>query len=175
VTTRLLDELPEREVLAVVGHELSHLAHRDALVMSILAGPSVAALRGIPELWRRGGRFAVAATFFGAFIAPPALALAAISRVVSRHRELAADRGAALLTGSPAAVASALARLADELERLPRADLRAVAPRDPFHLLPTDPREKGACVCSGQPIRALRCASPSSSAWSPRCSRRVLQ
>ena len=59
-----------------------------------------------------------------------------LARLASRRRELAADRGAAVLTGSPAGLAAVLIALGDGLARIPSADLRAVARADVFHLLP---------------------------------------
>jgi heat shock protein HtpX len=61
--------------------------------------------------------------------------------VVSRHRELAADRGAAVLTGSPARLAAVLTRLAGDIGGLPTRDLRLAAGADAFHLLPARKRE----------------------------------
>lgn len=147
VTTELIDRLPERELEAVVGHELSHLAHHDALAMTVLAGPAIAILRGLRAGWEglEGDttylQKLVAATGIQLLLVPPALVVVGVSRIVSRHRELAADRGAAMLTGSPAAVASALLGVSGQLEHASRADLRSVASRDPLHLLPAVQRE----------------------------------
>ena len=57
--------------------------------------------------------------FIGIYAVPAGLS-AALARIVSRHRVLAADRGAAMLTGSPSALTAALLRLSGELERLER-------------------------------------------------------
>jgi heat shock protein HtpX len=91
---------------------------------------------------REDWRDAAAAVLYGSYSVPPALVLAGLSRLVSRHRELAADRGSALLTGSPSALAAALLTLSGELARMPRSDLRAVAPLDPLRLLPAKPEPK---------------------------------
>lgn len=142
VTTGLIDCLDEREIQAVVGHELSHLAHRDALVMAVLASPSVVVLRGLLHILQRGGREMLLAILCGWYMAPPALLLAGVSRVVSRHRELVADEGSALLTGSPSALAAALVRITEELEHVRRYERRRLAPGDPFHVLPVGPTPK---------------------------------
>ena len=142
-TTGMLDALPERELLAVTAHELAHIANRDARVMTLVGAPSVYILRSarsmLSEDWFRG---AVAIVVFSYFIVP-ALVLGLLSRVVSRHRELAADRSSALITGSPAALASALVRLQEDMasDDIPKSDLNAVAPRNQFYILPARRRE----------------------------------
>jgi heat shock protein HtpX len=133
LTRGLIDRLEPRELEAVMAHELSHLAHRDALVMTIVGGPSAALLRGgsaVTEHWFRlaqlGGYVARAigwVTSFG-------------SLAFSRYREFTADAGAAVLIGSPATVAAALLKVSDGVRILPSRDLRAAAARDAFHLMP---------------------------------------
>ena len=59
------------------------------------------------------------------------------TRALSRYREFAADAGAVAMTGNPAALASALMKVSDGLVATPKADLRAAAVHDAFHLLPT--------------------------------------
>jgi heat shock protein HtpX len=143
-TTGLLDRLGDAELEAVLAHELSHIAHRDALIMTLIATPSTAFFGGlraaIDDDWFRGS---LAVLFYGLWLVPVALLMSAAARLVSRHRELTADRGAALLTGSPAAVAAALTAVAAVLAELRRKDLRAVASADLFHLLPSRPDEPG--------------------------------
>ena len=140
VTTGLLDRLDRAGVEAVLAHELAHVAHRDAMVMTLVAGPPAAMLAGVRVLWDERDNDILGAIcavlMFGAILVPAGLVLTLSARVVSRHRELAADRAAAVLTGSPAAVAAALVQVSDGLERLRRRDLRAVASRDPFHFVP---------------------------------------
>jgi heat shock protein HtpX len=131
VTRGLLDLLTPAELEAVIAHELSHVAHRDAIVMTIVGTPSSTLLDGgVPVL-----RATVAVP--GALLA---IAIGAISRVgtnaLSRYRELAADAGAAALTGHPATLAIALRKVSDGLTAIPSDDLRAVIRRDAFHLLP---------------------------------------
>jgi heat shock protein HtpX len=132
VTAGLLDALTPTELEAVLAHELAHVANRDALVMTVVGGPGAALLDGGRVLIRGGSWFAP-----GALVA---LAVGLLSRLttnaLSRYRELAADAGAAALCGRPAALASALAKVSGGLAALPREDLRAVAGRDAFHLLP---------------------------------------
>ncbi len=135
--------LEPRELNAALAHEVAHLANRDALVMGVLAGPStfiVAALRG---MWHgqgaanNGDQRLWAALL--CWLLVPALAWMPASRLVSRQRELAADRGAALLTGSPALLAGALTKLSDGMHAAPRRDLRERRSADVFNIVPVEP------------------------------------
>ena len=136
VTTGLLDRVDDRELEAVVAHELGHLANRDAVLMTALAGPPAWVFGGLRVMWDDDGRGKLGAVMFGIVLVPIAALMSVSARIVSRHRELAADRAAAVLTGSPARVAAALTNVAEGLRRQPQKDLRAVAARDPLHLLP---------------------------------------
>jgi heat shock protein HtpX len=133
VTEGLLALLSPEELEAVIGHELAHLAHRDAAVMTAVGGPGAVLLDG-------GRRSARGGWWFGMFGGMVALGIGWLSRlgtqVLSRHRELAADAGSAALTGRPAALATALRRISGELRLIPEEDLRLAACRDVFHLLP---------------------------------------
>jgi heat shock protein HtpX len=110
VTRKLLDLLEPSELEAVIAHELAHIAHRDALVMTVTGLPGDA-------LWKAGGGSTFnPGGYVGFFARIGSLSL-------SRHRELAADRAAAVLTGRPSALASALLKMRGVL--VPEDDLRA--------------------------------------------------
>ena len=133
VTDELLALLPPDELEAVVAHELAHVAHRDAAVMTAVAGPGQALAQG-GQLGRIGGFFPVQA---GAILAALIGQLSMLgSRSLARHRELAADRGAVALTGRPASLSAALTRISGRLALIPTEDLRVAATRDAFNLLP---------------------------------------
>jgi hypothetical protein len=128
------DLLEPGELEAVVAHELSHVAHRDATVMTVVGGPGAVLLEGGRTNLGWWGPL-VAARLFSFAIG----LLASIgSHTLSRYRELTADAGAAALTGRPSALASALLKVSGALELVPRTDLRAVAARDGLHLLAVD-------------------------------------
>jgi heat shock protein HtpX len=138
VTTGLVKTASDAELSAVLAHELSHVVNRDAALMTILAGVPTALLRGAARLrgkswWR--------AYLTGAYYALPALLPLATARLFCRYRELAADRGAALLTGSPASVQAALLHFSGTLKGIPSKDLREAAAGDLFHFLPARPQE----------------------------------
>ncbi len=136
VTEGLLALLTAAELEAVLAHELAHLAHRDAMVMTVVGGPGAALLDGAGPLLRTGFWLMPGAVL--------AIAIGWLSRVgtnaLSRYRELAADAGAAALTGHPATLAAALTKVGGGIARMPARDLRAVAGRDAFHLLPVADR-----------------------------------
>ena len=156
-TTALLDAVAHRELDAVLAHELSHIVHRDAWVMTLAAAPGIWVWRGLQRIRAqsddvvRGFAGVVVFTlFFGWIILPFAL----LARLLSRHRELAADAGAARLIGSPAAVAAALTSLADDLSVRERRDLRVVAARDLLQILPArDPRGVRRLWATHPPLR----------------------
>jgi heat shock protein HtpX len=139
VTTGLRTVLPPAELEAVIAHELAHLAHHDAAVISAASGPGSVLLEGARRMGRSGWWLAM----------PIALVIAAaiggLSRLatlaLSRHRELAADAASAALTGRPVALASALWRISEAQRLLGAADRRAAAGRDLYQVVPTDERE----------------------------------
>ena len=134
VTQGLLDRLEWSELEAVVGHELAHVAHRDAAVMTVVGGPGAVMLGGGVRVMRGGGFWMLQ---IGGIVAIAIGWLGSVgTRALSRYREFAADAGAVALTGNPAALASALMKVSDGVMAVPSRDLRAVAARDPFHLLP---------------------------------------
>ena len=57
--------------------------------------------------------------------------------MISRYREYAADRGAALITGAPEYLMSALQKIASEMTRIPQRDLREVESMNAFFIIPT--------------------------------------
>jgi heat shock protein HtpX len=127
VTTGLRELLTLEELGAVLGHEVSHIVNRDALVMSVVGLP------GSVMLSARGGGF------YG--IIP--LAIGTLSQIgtstLSRYRELSADAGAASISGRPSALASALLKVSGSLDRMPTRDLRAAAAMNAFNLVAVTP------------------------------------
>jgi len=145
-TTGLLALLPPAELEGVLAHELTHVINRDVMVMTIASFlASIAALLVRFGLFFRGGRDRNTQAAFAAVVLV-SVAVYAISfvllRALSRYREYAADRGAAVLTGRPSALASALMRINGAMEQIPQRDLRAATQMNAFFIVPA--RAKGA-------------------------------
>jgi heat shock protein HtpX len=117
VTRGLLERLEPEELEAVLAHELSHVANRDALVMTATSSFSV-----IGAWLRQPGNFPE--WIFWPLYAPFYVAGLLVTRALSRYREFVADRGSALLTGAPEQLMSALQKISEELGRIPKVDLR---------------------------------------------------
>src|SRR5512132_317499 len=140
VTRGLLELLTPAELEAAVGHELAHLVNRDAAVMTAVGGPGAVLLDGGKRMLRGGWWFALMGGVVAAGVGRVSLLG---TQVLSRDRELAADAGSAALTGRPAALASALRRIAGQLALFRQEGLRVAACRDIFHLLAVEEEGDG--------------------------------
>jgi heat shock protein HtpX len=136
VTTGILRTLDAQELEAVLAHELSHVAHRDVLVMTVASSAGIAA-----GMLMQGSQYGA---FLGGgrrdnnnglpvwlVVLVVSLVVYAVSfvllRLLSRYRELAADRAGAYLTMQPAALASALQKISGTISQIPQRDLRQVS------------------------------------------------
>ncbi|MFE0678800.1 zinc metalloprotease HtpX [Streptomyces sp. NPDC058867] len=151
VTTGLLRRLEPEELEGVLAHELSHVAHKDVAVITIASFLGVIAglivrFAFYSQLFgggRRDQNTAVAlAAVMGVSAAVYALSFLLI-RALSRYRELAADRAAALLTGRPSALAAALTKVSGDIARIPTKDLRTAQAFNAFYFTPALGRNPG--------------------------------
>lgn len=149
VTTGILNTLTAEELEGVLAHELSHVAHRDVLVMTLASSAGIVA-----GMLTRGAQFGGFGLFGGrrsnndngggaiGFVVVLVISLVvyAISfllmRLLSRYRELCADRSGAYLTQKPSALASALQKISGEIAATPQRDLRAAQPMNAFFIAP---------------------------------------
>jgi heat shock protein HtpX len=145
VTTGLLRRLETEELEGVLAHELSHVAHRDVAVITIasflgvIAGLIVRFAFYSQLFGGRGRRDQNTAVVFLAVMVVSALVYAIsflLIRALSRYRELAADRAAAMLTGRPSALASALTKVSGDIARIPTQDLRTARAFNAFFFTP---------------------------------------
>jgi heat shock protein HtpX len=151
-TTGLLNNpnLDDRELEAILAHELSHVAHKDVAVMTIASFIGIIAgllvrFAFYSELFGGGGRsnnnnqnggaLPVVLVVLVVGIVTYAVSFLLI-RLLSRYRELAADRAGALLTGQPSALASALVKVTGDMAKIPTRDLRQAEPLNAFYFTP---------------------------------------
>jgi heat shock protein HtpX len=149
VTTGILRRLSAPELEAVLSHELSHVAHRDVAVMTvasflgILAGFVVRSSIYAGAYGGGWGRSNDRDNNAGAVILLVVLASAVVyalsfllTRLLSRYRELSADRAGAILIGRPSLLAAALVKITGDMGRIPTRDLRAAEPLNAFFFAP---------------------------------------
>lgn len=147
VTTGLMRRLDNEELEGVLAHELSHIAHRDVVVMT--AASFLGVLAGLVTRFalysglfgdRRRGRDADQTYLAIMLVMAVSAVVYVISflliRALSRYRELAADRAGAMLTGRPSALASALTKVSGDMRRIPTRDLRAAEAFNAFFFAP---------------------------------------
>ena len=145
-TQGILQKLDDGELEGVLAHEMSHVAHKDVAVMTIASFLGIVAALMV--------RFAFYSELFGgrgrsnnnqsALLIIPIMVLSIVVycvsflliRLLSRYRELAADRSGALLTGRPSALASALVKVTGDMARIPMKDLREAEPLNTFYFTP---------------------------------------
>jgi len=141
VTTGLLNTLDDEELEGVLAHELAHVKNRDVMVMTIASFLSTIAFLVVRWGWLfggGGGRNQNQTPVYVAILV--SLVVWVISflliRALSRYREYAADRGGALITGNPAALAAALMKIEGSMDRVPEEDLRDQAEMNAFFVIP---------------------------------------
>ncbi|MEV7085984.1 zinc metalloprotease HtpX [Streptomyces sp. NPDC093085] len=143
-TTGLLRRLEPEELEGVLAHEMSHVAHRDVAVMTIasfigvLAGliTRMALYSGLSRNARNAGPAGLLILIVPLVSAVVYVIGFLLTRLLSRYRELSADRAAALLTGRPSALASALTKVSGQMSRIPTEDLRKAQPFNAFFFVP---------------------------------------
>src|ERR1700678_3356291 len=139
--------LTQDELEGVLAHELSHVAHKDVQVMTVASLLAIVAgllvrFAFYSEIFgggRRGGGNSQAALLIPLIMLASALVYAVsflLIRLLSRYRELAADRSGALLTGNPGALMSALQKVSDGMGSIPTKDLRSAEPLNAFYFAP---------------------------------------
>jgi heat shock protein HtpX len=148
VTRGLWERLEPREVEGVLAHELAHIAHRDVLIMTLASFFSMVAGMVVRfGMFGGMGRSRDNQGAAGAFaiVLVVSLVTYALSwlliMAISRYREFAADRGAALVTGAPENLMSALQKIASGIAQIPQRDLREVERMNAFFIVPTNWRQ----------------------------------
>jgi heat shock protein HtpX len=160
VTRGLWERLEPQEVEGVLAHELSHVANRDVLIMTVSS--FFAMLAGVLTRWM------MFAGMFGGdrrdnSNGPPVWLIVLLVSVVtyfisqililaiSRYREFAADRGSALITGAPEHLMSALQKISSDMFRIPQRDLREVETMNAFFIIPTNVKQRATTLFMTHP------------------------
>ncbi|HEY2354065.1 MAG TPA: zinc metalloprotease HtpX [Gaiellaceae bacterium] len=147
VTTGLWQRLEKEELEAVLAHELSHIANRDVLVMTVASFFAMVAAMltrfglyaGMFSGGNRDNNNQVPIWLIVTVVAMMTYALSfVLIRTISRYREYAADRGSALITGAPENLMSALQKISSGITQIPQQDLREVAGMNAFFIIPTN-------------------------------------
>ena len=156
VTEGLWRRLEPQEVEAVLAHELSHIANRDVLIMTLAS--FFAMLAALITRWglyfgmfggmggmgggnrsNNNGNNQVPIWLIVFVVAAVTYAISfVLIRMISRYREYAADRGSAVMTGAPENLMSALQKIASGITQIPQKDLREVAGMNAFFIVPTN-------------------------------------
>ncbi|GAA2792439.1 zinc metalloprotease HtpX [Kitasatospora paracochleata] len=170
VTTGLLRRLQPEELEGVLAHELSHVAHRDVAVMTVAGFLGVLA-GAMTRIALYGGFLGSSNrnsndpnTAIALILIPVASMLVyalsfLLTRLLSRYRELAADRAAAQLTGRPSALASALTKVTGQIAAIPSKDLRQAQPYNAFYFAPAlSPKDVASQLFSTHPSLEQRLA-----------------
>jgi heat shock protein HtpX len=159
VTTGLMNKLDDAELEGVIAHEMSHVAHKDVQVMTVASFLAIVAALLIRiafygELFGGGrgrGNNQNAAIVMLALMAVSIVVYAVsflLIRMLSRYRELSADRSGALLTGQPSALKSALVKVTGDIGKIPSRDLRTAEPLNAFFFAPAMSLQGGASLSS---------------------------
>ncbi|HEV7529619.1 MAG TPA: zinc metalloprotease HtpX [Solirubrobacteraceae bacterium] len=164
-TRGILDMLSPAELEGVMAHELSHVINRDVMVMTLASFFATLA-----------SMIAQFALFFGGgygsdeegerdimLVILVSVVVYAVSfvllRTLSRYREFAADRGSAVLTGRPSALASALLKISGTMERVPSQDLRKAETMSAFFIIPARAKKSLMNIFADHPPLEQRLAA----------------
>jgi heat shock protein HtpX len=142
-TTGIMELLSPAELEGVMAHELTHIANRDVMVMTLAGFFATIAAYIVQFGFLFGGGMGSSDDedgpgFLVLFLVSLAVYVVSflLMQALSRYREYAADRGAAVITGRPSALASALHKISSGMHRIPQRDLRASSELSAFYFFP---------------------------------------
>jgi heat shock protein HtpX len=156
-TTGIMELLSPAELEGVMAHELTHVANRDVIVMTLAGFFATIAAYVMQFGFLFGGGHGddddnpSAMVLFLVSIAVYVVSFL-LMQMLSRYREFAADRGAALITGRPSALASALTRISSGMHRIPQQDLRASSEMSAFYFFPPVGKAIGGLFATHPPM-----------------------
>jgi heat shock protein HtpX len=167
VTRGLWQRLEPQEVEGVLAHELSHVANRDVLIMTVASFfAMLAGLLTRMGLWSGmfgGGRRDNNSVPVWLIVLLVSVVTYFLSQIlilaISRYREFAADRGSALITGAPEHLMSALQKISSEMFRIPQRDLREVEGMNAFFIIPANVKGSFSSLFATHPPLEKRLAA----------------
>jgi heat shock protein HtpX len=163
-TTGIMELLSPAELEGVLAHELTHIINRDVIIMTLASFFATIASMIMQFGFFFGGGSDDDDDGPGVMVVIlVALAVYVISfflmQALSRYREFAADRGAAVLTGRPSALASALMKISGTMERIPQTDLRAHPELNAFYIFPAGAKRSLFALFATHPPMEKRIAA----------------
>jgi heat shock protein HtpX len=165
VTTGVMELLSPAELEGVLAHELTHIINRDVMIMTLASFFATIASFIVQFGFFFGGGGDSDDDDGPGFLVVLLVAVAVyivsffLMQALSRYREFAADRGAAVITGRPSALASALMKIAGTMERIPQTDLRAHAEMNAFYIFPANAKKSLFNLFSTHPPMEKRIAA----------------
>jgi len=143
-TTGILNLLSPGELEGVLAHEITHIVNRDVAVMTLASFFASIASTIVQFGFFFGGGFSNSdndddnPSFMVVILVSVLVYVVSflLMQALSRYREFAADRGAAVITGRPSALSSALLKISGAMERTPTQDLRAAGELNAFFIVP---------------------------------------
>ena len=163
-TRGILDLLSPAELEGVMAHELTHVINRDVMVMTLASFFATLASMIAQFAFFFGGGYGSRDEEEDIFVVVlVSMLVYAVSflllRALSRYREFAADRGGAVLTGRPSALASALLKISGTMERVPSQDLRKAEGMSAFFILPARTKKSLMNIFADHPPLEQRLAA----------------
>jgi len=164
-TRGILDMLDTAELEGVMAHELTHVINRDVMVMTLASFFAALASLILQFSFFFGGGYGRDREEESAMVLVIAVSAAVYAlsflllRALSRYREYAADRGSAVLTGRPSALASALIKISGTMERIPGEDLRTAEGMSAFFIVPARAKNSLMNLFSDHPPLEKRLAA----------------
>jgi heat shock protein HtpX len=143
-TTGILNLLSPSELEGVMAHEITHIVNRDVAIMTLASFFASIASTIVQFGFLFGGGYSNSdndddnPSFMVVILVSVAVYIVSflLMQMLSRYREFAADRGAAVITGRPSALSSALLKISGSMERTPTQDLRAAGELNAFFIVP---------------------------------------
>src|SRR5438128_4473845 len=161
-TRGILDMLSPPELEGVMAHELTHVINRDVMVMTLASffASLASMIMQFAFFFGGGDREEEEDIFLVVIVSMLVYAISFfLLRALSRYREFAADRGGAVLTGRPSALASALIRISGTMERVPSQDLRSAEAMSAFFIIPARAKKSLMNVFADHPPLEQRLAA----------------